>query len=171
MWTAPRTWVVGELVTAAIMNTHVRDNLLARQYLWVPVTAAYSDGAWASLKAYGNHAIGDLNAANDRALCEFRCPPDFAAITSAVIVVISRVTDAAANWDIYAYMAAAGQAYNTHTASDLATTYNVVADRIEEVDVSGILAAMAAGDYVGVQLLLGDAADDCDVLGFWMVYS
>lgn len=26
-WTTPRTWVTGELVTAAIMNTHVRDNL------------------------------------------------------------------------------------------------------------------------------------------------
>lgn len=26
-WTAPRTWVTDELVTAAIMNTHVRDNL------------------------------------------------------------------------------------------------------------------------------------------------
>lgn len=28
-WTAPRTWIVGEVVTAALMNTHVRDNLLA----------------------------------------------------------------------------------------------------------------------------------------------
>jgi len=28
-WTAPRTWVTGEVVTAAMMNTHVRDNLLA----------------------------------------------------------------------------------------------------------------------------------------------
>jgi len=28
-WTAPRTWVTGEVVTAAIMNTHVRDNLNA----------------------------------------------------------------------------------------------------------------------------------------------
>lgn len=27
-WTAPRTWVVNEIVTASIMNTHVRDNLL-----------------------------------------------------------------------------------------------------------------------------------------------
>lgn len=26
-WTTPRTWVAGETVTAAIMNTHVRDNL------------------------------------------------------------------------------------------------------------------------------------------------
>ena len=27
-WTAPRTWVTGETVTAALFNTHVRDNLL-----------------------------------------------------------------------------------------------------------------------------------------------
>ena len=27
-WTAPRTWSAGELVTAALLNTHVRDNLL-----------------------------------------------------------------------------------------------------------------------------------------------
>lgn len=27
-WTAPRTWTTGEVVTAAMMNTHVRDNFL-----------------------------------------------------------------------------------------------------------------------------------------------
>jgi len=27
IWTAPRTWVTGEIVTAAQMNTHLRDNL------------------------------------------------------------------------------------------------------------------------------------------------
>lgn len=27
-WTAPRTWTTGEVVTATIMNQHVRDNLL-----------------------------------------------------------------------------------------------------------------------------------------------
>lgn len=26
-WTTPRTWVAGEVVTASLMNTHVRDNL------------------------------------------------------------------------------------------------------------------------------------------------
>ncbi len=34
-WTTPRTWTTGELVTAAIMNTHIRDNLNA---LFSPVT-------------------------------------------------------------------------------------------------------------------------------------
>ena len=28
-WTGPRTWVVGEAVTAALMNAHIRDNLKA----------------------------------------------------------------------------------------------------------------------------------------------
>ena len=27
LWTPPRTWTVGELVTAGILNTHLRDNL------------------------------------------------------------------------------------------------------------------------------------------------
>lgn len=38
-WTTPRTWVAGETVTAAIMNTHVRDNLayLAAPALFVGV--------------------------------------------------------------------------------------------------------------------------------------
>lgn len=27
IWTAPRTWSTGEIVTAAMMNTHLRDNL------------------------------------------------------------------------------------------------------------------------------------------------
>lgn len=29
VWTAPRTWVTGESLTSSLMNTHVRDNLLA----------------------------------------------------------------------------------------------------------------------------------------------
>lgn len=33
-WTAPRTWVAGETVTAALMNTHVRDNLKAIGDAW-----------------------------------------------------------------------------------------------------------------------------------------
>jgi hypothetical protein len=35
-WTTPRTWTAGELVTASIMNTHVRDNL---DWLKTPIAA------------------------------------------------------------------------------------------------------------------------------------
>ena len=37
-WTTPRTWVAGELLTAALLNTHLRDNIAD-----VYATAALSD--------------------------------------------------------------------------------------------------------------------------------
>ena len=46
-WTAARTWTTGELVTAAIMNTHVRDNLLETAVAKVTTAGdlAYASGA------------------------------------------------------------------------------------------------------------------------------
>jgi len=40
-WTAPRDWAPGELVTAALLDVHVRDNL---QYLFDAVTALQAAG-------------------------------------------------------------------------------------------------------------------------------
>ena len=40
-WTAPRTWVVGEIVTASICNTHIRDDFNAIAYV-LPLTAVAS---------------------------------------------------------------------------------------------------------------------------------
>lgn len=62
-WTNPRTWVATELLTAALMNLHVRDNLL---YLkgdaaW---TAPALSGTWvnygSSNEVAGYRRIGDL---------------------------------------------------------------------------------------------------------------
>ncbi len=42
VWTAPRTWTAGEVVTASIMNVHVRDDLNALRTPAVATkTAAY----------------------------------------------------------------------------------------------------------------------------------
>lgn len=41
-WTTPRTWVAGETVTAAIMNTHVRDNLKALGDPWTAYTPTWT---------------------------------------------------------------------------------------------------------------------------------
>lgn len=39
-WTAPRTWVAAEVVTAALLNTHLRDNLNAvNNTLFIPASA------------------------------------------------------------------------------------------------------------------------------------
>ena len=40
-WTTPRTWISGEMATAALMNVHVRDNL---NFLFS--TLDYSAGTW-----------------------------------------------------------------------------------------------------------------------------
>jgi hypothetical protein len=46
-WTTPRTWVSGELVTAAMMNAHVRDNMnaLGEEGTWTPVLTGQTSGS------------------------------------------------------------------------------------------------------------------------------
>lgn len=41
-WTAPRTWVDGETVTATLLNTHLRDNLKAIGDPWTAYTPAWT---------------------------------------------------------------------------------------------------------------------------------
>lgn len=40
-WTTPRTWTDGELVTAALLNAHIRDNLTALAYSSGTYTPTY----------------------------------------------------------------------------------------------------------------------------------
>ena len=54
-WSAPRTWVTGELVTSTIMNQHVRDNLLAAHADGVDYTPAWTSTGTAP--ALGNGTI------------------------------------------------------------------------------------------------------------------
>jgi hypothetical protein len=41
-WTTPRTWVAGEVVTAALLNIHLRDNLNAVSGIWGNYTPTVS---------------------------------------------------------------------------------------------------------------------------------
>ncbi len=58
-WTAPRTWVTAEVVTAALMNTHLRDNLLETSTAKVTTAGdlTYATGA----TALSRLAIGTAN--------------------------------------------------------------------------------------------------------------
>lgn len=42
-WTSPRTWVAGEIPTAATFNTHVRDNFKAIGDAWTAYTPTLSN--------------------------------------------------------------------------------------------------------------------------------
>lgn len=118
----------------------------------------------------GDYTVARLAAWSDYATMVFHVPHDFVTITDAYIVVIPRMTNAAARWDIYSDYAAVGEAYNNHSEADGLTSYNVTDDQIFEVDISGILTSLAAGDYVGIRMILMDANHDVDVLGVRFKY-
>jgi hypothetical protein len=51
-WTSPRTWVAAEVVTAALLNTHVRDNLKAIGDAWTTYVPTYT-----GITAIGNATV------------------------------------------------------------------------------------------------------------------
>lgn len=117
------------------------------------------------------HPGAKLIALNDRGLVEFEIPDDFNSIIEAVIAVLPTSTQAAANWDITSNYGTVGEFHNAQSEADAATTYNVVNSRFFEVNISGILSAIASGDYVGVRLEQGDNAHTVVVLGVRFKYS
>lgn len=69
-WTAPRTWVTGEVVTASIMNAHVRDNLLTVPAVIADdpnVTTAFASG---TLATGFNHLLAIWRFTSSRAAVE-----------------------------------------------------------------------------------------------------
>lgn len=100
-WTAPRTWVTGEIVTAALMNAHVRDNLNALNARLV--IADYND-------VTGSRAI-DTNYQNTAGGIKF---------------VIVTVTDTGtAHWHVFAYIGSSSPASNKIAEFDGDNDYNV----------------------------------------------
>ena len=168
-WSAPRTWVVGELVTAAFMNQEIRDNI---EYI-ADTMELYVQCAKPSANEgiLGIVSVIQTRLLNDPAWVTFRIPDNFDTLLAAKFIVIPKMTSAAANWDIAFYNASEGEAYNTHTDLDNATTYNVVNLQYYGVDFTPIMTTIAAGDICGAQIILGDATHDFDAVGFYMKYS
>lgn len=57
-WTAPRTWVAGETVTAALLNTHLRDNLKAIGDPWTAYTPALTAATTNPTLGSGSSQVG-----------------------------------------------------------------------------------------------------------------
>ena len=102
---------------------------------------------------------------------DFKVPHDYTAITNAELIVIPDDTQGTANWDIDSDYGAIGEAYNTHSETDAATTYNVTDDQLYAVDVSGILSALAADDYVGLKITVSTVDHELMLIGFRLKYT
>lgn len=55
-WTAPRTWVTGEVVTAAQLNTHLRDNIFDLDRRTSPIQSIITTGQGTTSAAYTDMA-------------------------------------------------------------------------------------------------------------------
>jgi hypothetical protein len=64
-WTAPRTWVAAEVVTASNMNTHVRDNLKAIGDAWTTYTPT-----WTNLTVGNGTVLAQYVAAGKLIICQ-----------------------------------------------------------------------------------------------------
>ena len=89
-WTTPKTWAVGEVLTAANMNLHLRDNLNALAGFFVPIN---HEGTGANLGF----------AANEAWASRFIVPGPFAVTTVEIEIVTS-----AGNIDVGLFSDAAG---------------------------------------------------------------
>jgi hypothetical protein len=102
----------------------------------------------------------------------FRIPDHFDSLVEAKIVVRPTATQANANWDIESWYGGAGEAYNAHSESDTATTYNVTDDQLYEVDISGILTGLAAGDAGVIKITCKtDPGHEAQVIGMFIKYN
>ncbi len=96
----------------------------------------------------GNWDIIEINATQ---AVHFACqiPEDFEVLDAATIVMIPDASETI-QWDILVSVAAAGEAYNNDDRSSLNDTLAVTINLITEVDISGSLTGLSAGDYVAI---------------------
>ena len=151
---------------------YLRMNAGATAPEWTSFTATKE--LWSSVGA-PNTTIGDFISHNvyngTIAYISFKVPHDFTTITSAEIILVATTSNATANYDVASDYGAIGEAYNTHSEADAATTYNVTLNQLYALDISGILTAIAADDYVGISLTNNIVAEACYVIGLRLKYA
>ncbi len=171
----PLNWVAGVTPLSEFNLDHLEtqyDQAVADigKEIFVPVGAGGNTGA-ARVAVQGDFPAIQCNQAGERVYLAFQVPRDFTTLIAAEIIVIPTATKANANWDIDSDYGAEGEAYNNHSEADAASTYNVTNNQIFAVDISGILSAIVANDYVGIKFTQVDAGDNVDVVGIRLRYS
>jgi len=117
------------------------------QEFWVPMNVSISGATFIVANFY---PICRENGSGQVCATSFFMPADYSSLTSAVIVIIPDGSGSSENIDIGVSYGATGQNRLTHSGSDIASTYNITQNVFFEIDISGILASLSAGDHVGV---------------------
>ena len=118
----------------------------------------------------GDYSIIYGDADTERCHINFMFPHDFHTIVELVLISLPTDTDATTDIDLESDYAANGETYNTHTGTDTASTYALTANKITEIDISGLFASATAGDYAGLRITVKQVFDDFNVIGIRLRY-
>lgn len=131
------------------------------------------------LVTYGDGGIsltGDVPLApltnGQSAAVGFECPPDFQELVRAKLKVLPTATQAAADWDLDSDYGGVGEAPNTHSEADAATTYNVTNNQWYDIELValGFFASLAVGDRGGIKLTVSTAGHTVSVFSLVFEY-
>lgn len=100
---------------------------------------------------YGNFATRSITA-NLEDYFTMCVPAGFGELISCDMICISEGTINDVDIDIDSAYGAIGEAKDNHTESDTSSTYSFVADDLSELDLSGILSGIEAGDFAGIHI-------------------
>jgi len=104
----------------------------------------------------------------------FPVPPDFDELVSCEAIGIYNGTGGSDKQiDFYSDYGAEGEDYNNHDESDIGTLFDFTgkSDKIIAIDVSGVLSALSAGDYVGLTIDHKGIGDSIDYIYIKLVYT
>lgn len=113
---------------------------------FVPITAR--GGVFPNDTGVGDFVTSPIGAAQTVNI-NFFVPADFSSLVSAVVVVIADNTETT-QYDVVTDFGAAGEVHTANSDSLVNSTQAITVNEIEELDVSGALTGLAAGDYVGL---------------------
>jgi len=88
----------------------------------------------------------------------FEIPHDFVSMSSCVVEVFSDKTVTDKDIDIDSNYGSLSEDYNVHSENDHASTYSFTADKHTDIDVSGILSNIVAGDRVAISIVNNESS-------------
>ncbi len=135
---------------------------------FVPVSAITNTGAVAQI--LGDFPVLTMDA-TDRVHFSFKCPHDFSSLTECKVIGI-KITSGTIDWTVRSDYGAVGESYNLNSATVTANGLSMTANKLEAVDISSVLASLAADDYVGIRFDIDViSAGDYRVIGLVFKYS
>jgi len=101
----------------------------------------------------------------------FRIPSDFVTLGKLVLVGIANNTTSNGTIDFSSDYGKIGEAYNTHSESNVGLSVPRVADELIEIDISSVFSSIEAGDECGLEIDQNGMTGGMDYLGVLLEYS